>query len=143
MDSSTKKTKTTTTAGETGIQQTSSEDKKQEQPQPKPKFKIGIVGSSPDGDRLFCVYKYAGKMLIRGYYDFLKSKFILLTFQPGNLQEDQTPEYVLSLFAHDLMDEFDWEFPDLNRILKLIKKGVDVNKKKQRKRKNKKTVKDN
>ena len=111
-------------------------DKKQEQPkpQPKPKFKIGIVGSSPDGDRLFCVYKYAGKMLIRGYYDFLKSNFILLTFQPNNLQENQTPELVLTSFAHDLMDEFDWEFKDLNRILGLLKHGIDINKKKKRKK---------
>jgi len=127
--------------GETGIQETSSEtmktptDKKQEQhkPQPKPKFKIGIVGSSPDGDRLFCVYKYAGKMLIRGYYDFVKSKFVLLTFQPNNIQEDHTPEFVLKSFAHDLMDEFDWEFTDLNRILGLLKHGIDINKKKKKK----------
>ena len=79
------------------------------------------------------MYKFANKLLVRGYYDFLQSTFILLCFQPNNLQEGQTAEQVLRQFAHDLMDEFDWEFKDVDKIIGLIKNGKTINKKRKRK----------
>ena len=125
-------TKSLTTDTETGAQETL----------PKPKPKLCFMGDSNDGNKIFCMYKYCGKTLARGFYDFLRETFVILSFNPNNLNE-LTPEEALRGLAKTLLEDFDWEFNDLEKTIKMVNEGNKINAKRNRvkKRKYKKTSK--
>lgn len=98
------------------------------------KYKLSLIGASDDGDRIFCMFKSNGKSLVRGMYDFSRETFVALNFQPINLQEGQTPEMVFNELSKTLMEDFDWEFKDKEKILTMINNGKKINAKRKKKK---------
>jgi len=114
-------TKSLTTDTETGVQETL----------PKPKPKLCLVGASEDGNRIFCMYKYDGNTLVRGFYDFLRETFTILNFNPNYLN-DLTAEEVLRKLAKTLLEDYDWEFNDLEKVIRMVNNGNKINSKRKK-----------
>ena len=99
---------------------------------------IQIVGSSEDGDRIFCAYKLNGFTVVRGMYDFNKEKFVILNFYKSKVPEDSTILKVLLTLKEKLDAEYDWELSGIAKIIKLIEKGeINGDRKRKHKKKNK------
>ena len=99
---------------------------------------IQIVGSSEDGDRIFCTYKLNGFTVARGMYDFNKEKFVILNFYKSKVPEDSTILKVLLSLKEKLDAEYDWELSGIAKIIKLIEKGeINGDRKRKHKKKNK------
>ena len=99
---------------------------------------IQIVGSSEDGDRIFCAYKLNGFTVVRGMYDFNKEKFVILNFYKSKVPEDSTILKVLLTLKEKLDAEYDWELSGIAKLIKLIEKGeINGDRKRKHKKKNK------
>ena len=99
---------------------------------------IQIVGSSEDGDRIFCTYKLNGFTVVRGMYDFNKEKFVILNFYKSKVPEDSTILKVLLALKEKLDIEYDWELSGIAKLIKLIEKGeINGERKRKHKKKNK------
>ena len=96
-----------------------------------------MIGSSDDGDRIFCTYKINGFTVLRGMYDFIKERFVVLNFYKSKVPEDSTPLKVLMSLKEELNLEYDWELPGIAKIVKLIENG-EINGDRHRKRKHNK-----
>ena len=99
---------------------------------------IQIVGSSEDGDRIFCAYKLNGLTVVRGMYDFNKGKFVILNFYKSKVPEDSTILKVLLTLKEKLDTEYDWELSGIAKLTKLIENGeINGERKRKHKKKNK------
>ena len=96
-----------------------------------------MIGSSDDGDRIFCTYKINGFTVVRGMYDFIRGKFIVLNFYKSKVPEDSTILKVLMSLKEELDTEYDWELSGIAKLTKLIENN-EINGDRHRKRKHKK-----
>jgi hypothetical protein len=97
-----------------------------------------MVGSSEDGDRIYCTYKLNGFTVVRGMYDFNKEKFVILNFYKSKVPEDSTILKVLLSLKEKLDAEYDWELSGIAKLIKLIEKGeINGDRKIKHKKKNK------
>lgn len=99
--------------------------------------KISTIAASEDGDRIYCLYKEDSDTLAKGFYDFIKEKFILTEFYTKKLKEGQSPKEVIINMKHILDIDYDWELSDEEKIITSIEEGMM--KKKKRKNRKKKT----
>ena len=100
-------------------------------------FKLSMVASSDEGDKIYCLYKNGSDILVRGYYDFNKDTFIVTSFHSSKLKDDMTVESVIEGLKTMLLLEHDWEFKYHKKVIKLIKEGIiKARKRKNRKKKN-------
>ena len=97
--------------------------------------KICTIAASEDGDRIYCLYKEESETLAKGFYDFIKEKFIVTEFYTKKLKEGQSPREVIMNMKHTLDVDYDWELTDEDKIIQNIEEGMM--KKKKRKRKTK------
>ena len=101
------------------------------------KSNIHIVGTSDDGDRIYCTYKVDKTSVVRGMYDFNLGRFIVLNFYKNKVPENTTPLKVLLKMKEDLDIEYDWELSGIAKIVTLIESG-EINSGSKRKRRHKK-----
>lgn len=80
-----------------------------------------MVGTSEDGEKIYCALKCDKKTVIKGFYDFNIHKFIILNFYKNKLPEGITPLKILQDFKSILEIDYDWELnKNLIKILELI-----------------------
>jgi hypothetical protein len=84
------------------------------------------------------MYKYGGKTLVRGFYDFLRETFVILNFNPNYLN-DLTAEETLRKLAKTLLEDYDWEFNDLEKVIRMVNNGNKINSKRKKRNKLNKT----
>ena len=95
---------------------------------------IQIVGSSEDGDKIFCTYKMNGLTVLRGMYDFDKGKFIILNFYKSKMPDNMTPLKILMQLKEQLDIEYDWNLSGIAKITTLIENGTINGERRKRKR---------
>lgn len=111
-------------------------------------YKLCLVGSTKDGNKVFCTFKCGKKTIIRGFYDFVSELFTITQITPditGHIPEGMSVEDVIHRFNEELISEHDWELnpsyytKDKIRLLmknKRKRKKKRINKKAYGRRKN-------
>jgi hypothetical protein len=97
--------------------------------------KICTVATSEDGDRIYCLYKEESETLAKGFYDFIKERFIVTEFYTNKLKEGQSPREAIINMKQTLDLDYDWELTDEDKIIQNIEEGMMKKKKRKRKKK--------
>ena len=103
--------------------------------------KICTIGSSDDGDRIFCLYKEGNETMAKGFYDFNKHTFIVTEFYSRKLTPFQTPRNVIMELKQILDEEMDWSLNNEEKLIQHIEEGMNTSKKIKKKKRNKKQIK--
>ena len=77
------------------------------------KGKIPIIGDNKKGTKLFCVLKRDKKQFVKGYYCFTDETLYVERITKYLMEEGETKESIMKLFADEAHKEYDWDIKDI------------------------------
>ena len=92
--------------------------------EPLNKNRILPVGTTKNGDKIFCTYKHNHSIIIRGFYDFNKETFIITKYKPI---KNTNPEIIIKQFNEQLIENYDWNIKHIDEIITILKQTNDNN----------------
>ena len=72
-------------------------------------YNLFTFASNKDGSKIFCRLAYKKKTVLKGFYDFNKSKFVITDYVKSNFEKGVGRNTVKKKLEEILLEDYDWE----------------------------------
>ena len=73
-------------------------------------FKLRLVASNNEGNKIFAVLTLDKKRLAKGFFDFNTEHFTVERYYDKNFPPELTKKHVKAILREKIMTEHDWDF---------------------------------
>lgn len=72
-------------------------------------YNFFTFAANKDGSKIFCRLAYNKKTVLKGHYDFDKSKFIITDYVKSNFEKGVGKNTIKKKLQEILSEDYDWE----------------------------------